>query len=146
MLCRLGLAFGSAAFFVAGSLLMRPAAGFSRLVPTLGVIGCYVVGVVLDMFLVRAGNEVGPAVVLVIGLEAAFTAVLAHWLYDERLNGVRVVALVLVMSGVLVLGWQPSEASEVRHPTPGAGPLPVEPVAQLGSARDAELGVRALEM
>ncbi len=138
---RLALAVGAAACFVAGSMLMKPASGFGRLVPTLGVFACFALGVTLDVLLVRAGDEVGPAVVLIVGLELVFSVLLAAWLFGEQLSPARIVAVVLVLAGMVALGL------DVRHaPTGTPAVLPVEPLAELGAAGDAELGVDALQV
>lgn len=162
VIVRTALALGAAGCFVAGSMFMKPSAGFTRLWPSLAVFVCFAIGITLDVFLVRARGEVGSAVVLIVGLEAAFSAVIARWLFGEPFDRVRVLAMALVLAGVVLLEWQPAAATgrppapparsaRSDHPAgatwrPPAGPLPVEPVAQLGPARDAELRVHPLEV
>ncbi len=145
MLVRLALAAGAATCFVAGSMFMKPADGFGRLGPSLAVFACFAAGVTLDVLLVRMGDEVGPAVVLIVGLEVALSAVLASWLFGEPLSVQRICAIVLVLAGVLLLGLDthgvPSGAPDIR-PVGSA----VEPLAQLGATGDAELRVHALQV
>ena len=144
MPARLALALGAAACFAVGSLLMKPADGFARWAPTLGVFACFALGVTLDVLLVRAGGEVGPAVVVIVGLELVCSVLLASWLFGERLSAARVAAVVLVLAGTVLLvfdgGETPSGAPR------GADALPVEPLTQLGASGDAELGVDALQV
>lgn len=207
MVPRILLAIGASACFVAGSLFMKPAAGFTRLWPSVAVFVCFALGILLDVYLVRSLGDVGPAVILIGGLEATFTVLMARWIYDESLDARRVAAMALVLSGVALLDWHPKAAAEADRPTShtlahaalqgalhGAGhptvrsgttsialplplplptsrpvPLPMpsplaaraesgaamprpvlgrllEPDAQLGPARDAELGVDPLQV
>lgn len=141
MLARLALALCAALSFVAGSMLMKPAAGFTRMWPSVAVFGCFAAGLVFDVLLVRVGGEVGAAAVLTIGLEVVLAAVFANWIYDERFSGQRFVAVVLVAIGVLLLTFEASES-----PARPRDPSPVEPFTQLRPARDAELRVDPLEV
>jgi multidrug transporter EmrE-like cation transporter len=146
VLVRLALSIGAAGWFVAGCMFMKPAAGMTRLGPTLAVFGCFAVGLVLDTILVRLGNDVGVAYTMVIGLEVVIAVVVASLLYDERVSGQRLVAVGLVVVGVVLLAvehvpvaTEPTGASLRRSSA-------VQPRAQLGTAGDAELAVDALEM
>ncbi|MCB0997984.1 MAG: hypothetical protein R2713_13330 [Ilumatobacteraceae bacterium] len=146
MLLRLVLAVATAGCFVAGSMLMKPAAGFAHTTATLAVFACFALGVTLDLFLVHLRGEVGSAVVLIVGLEAAVSVVLARWLFGERVDLVRLVAVGLVLAGVALLEWRPGDGTPEASVAPGSHTGVVEPVAELGSSGDAELGVHPLQV
>lgn len=135
MFVRLVLALGAASWFVAGSMFMKPAAGFTRLWPSVAVFACFAAGLVFDVVVVRVVGEVGATAVLIIGLEVVLAASFASWLYGERLSGTRMVAMALVLLGVLLLVIDASDT-----------PSTIEPLAQRGAAGDAELHVDALEV
>jgi multidrug transporter EmrE-like cation transporter len=91
---------------------MKPAAGFTRLGPSIAVFVCFALGILLDVYLVRSLGDVGPAVILIGGLEATFTVLMARLLFDESLDARRVAAMALVLSGVALLDWHPKAAAE----------------------------------
>ncbi len=141
MVVRLLLAVGASLCFVAGSMFMQPAAGLTRLWPTLAVFASFAVGLVLDTMLVRRGGEVASAVLIVVGLESVLAVGLARWLFGEPITPFRLAAIGLVLGGVLLLtAGEPGQTSTERPSVQG------QPLAQLAAAADAELGVDALQV
>ncbi len=95
--------FTAAACFTGGGLLMKPAAGLSRLVPSVGVFVLFVIGAALLAVAVHRDGEVGPTYLVVVGIETMLAFVLGVALFHEQLNPIRVVSVMLVMSGTLLL-------------------------------------------
>ena len=93
----------AAACFTGGGLLTKPAAGMSRLVPTLAMFGLFVVGAGLLAMAVKHDGEVGPAYLVVVGLETVLAFALGVALYGEQLTAPRIAAVVLVMGGTAML-------------------------------------------
>jgi multidrug transporter EmrE-like cation transporter len=93
----------AAACFTGGGLLMKPAAGLSRIGPTAGLLVLFVIGAALLALAVHRSGEVGPTYLVVVGLETVLAFVLGVALYHEQLNTMRVLAVMLVMSGTVLL-------------------------------------------
>lgn len=117
MVMRLVLGLCAAGCFSGGSLFMKASAGMSRLWPTLAVFGLFAIGIVVNIALVRAGDEVGPAVMIVIGFETLLGFVLAAMLFGEDLSTTRVLAVALVLVGILLLS---AESSSGDAPEPAS--------------------------
>ncbi len=93
----------AAACFTGGGLLTKPAAGLSRIVPTVAMFGLFVIGAALLAVAVQRDGEVGPAYLVVVGLETVLAFALGVALYDEQFTALRLAAVVLVMSGTAIL-------------------------------------------
>ena len=88
----------AAACFTGGGLLTKPAAGVSRIIPTVAMFGLFVIGAAL-----LAVGEIGPAYLVVVGLETVLAFALGFALYDEQLTTFSLATVVLVMSGTAIL-------------------------------------------
>lgn len=156
VLIRLVLAFAAAGCFVAGSMFMKPSAGFTNFWPSVAVFFFFAVAIVLDVHLVHSWGEIGRAVVLIGGLEATVAVFLARFLFDERLDAVKLLAITLVLAGVVLLEWQPGADTASDHvgssnrPSAAAGPHAsrwiVQPAPEFRAAGDAELRVHTLQV
>ena len=93
----------AAACFTGGGLLTKPAAGLSRIAPTVAMFGLFVIGAALLAIAVHRDGEMGPAYLVVVGLETVLAFALGVALYGEDLTAPRIAAVVLVMSGTAIL-------------------------------------------
>ena len=93
----------AAACFTGGGLLTKPAAGVSRIIPTVAMFGLFVIGAVLLAVAVHRDGEIGPAYLIVVGLETVLAFALGFALYDEQLTTFSLATVVLVMSGTAIL-------------------------------------------
>jgi len=93
----------AAACFTGGGLLTKPAAGVSRIIPTVAMFGLFVIGAALLAVAVRRDGEIGPAYLIVVGLETVLAFALGFALYDEQLTAFSLATVVLVMSGTAIL-------------------------------------------
>ncbi len=93
----------AAACFTGGGLLTKPAAGLSRIAPTVAMFGLFVAGAALLAVAVHRDGEIGPAYLVVVGLETVLAFALGVAIYDEQLTTMRMAAVVLVMSGTAIL-------------------------------------------
>ncbi len=87
---------------VAGTLALRALADGFRWAPAVVVTVGYATSFVLLALALRSVN-VGPAYAIWSGVGTAGVAVLGVLLFAERINGVGVVGLVLIVTGVAVL-------------------------------------------
>lgn len=97
------LALAAAGCFTAGGLLTKPAQGLARAAPTVGLLVLFAVGAACLAVLVERGGQVGTAYLVVIGLESVLAFVLAAVLFGERITPTRAVAVLLILSGTVVL-------------------------------------------
>lgn len=97
------LAVAASGCFTAGGLLMKPAAGLTRLAPSAAVFVLFVLGAACLARLVHLGGEVGPAYLVVVGLETVLAFALGAALFGEALTGTRLVAVALVFGGTAIL-------------------------------------------
>ncbi len=100
----LALASAAALSFALGGLLMKPAYGLSRPVPSLALFALFAVGTACLALSVHRGGEVGPAYLIVIGMEALLAFGLSVAIYGEPITAGRLAAVVLVLSGTAILG------------------------------------------
>jgi quaternary ammonium compound-resistance protein SugE len=97
------LALSAASCFAAGGLLMKPAEGLSRLGPTLAMVMLFMVGACCLTMVVHRGGAVGPAYLVVVGLETVLVFMLAVAVFGESVTADRLLALVLVLTGTTLL-------------------------------------------
>jgi multidrug transporter EmrE-like cation transporter len=134
MTSRIVLALLAASCFTGGALLMKPAAGLSRLWPTLGVFGLFVVGAAINVVLVRIGDAVGPAALAVIGAETVLAVVVSAIVFGERLTPTRLAALSLVLIGVVILSAEQPSAPTGDEPFTAASGTPAVAVVDAYAA------------
>jgi quaternary ammonium compound-resistance protein SugE len=89
----------AAVFFASGGLAMKWSEGLTRLLPSLGVFGCFAAGAACQAVGMRT-VEMGSAYVLVLGLEAVVAAALATLVLGEPLTAGKVGAIVLILVGI----------------------------------------------
>jgi multidrug transporter EmrE-like cation transporter len=104
---KIALSVVAALCFASGGMLMKPAAGLTRLWPSVGVFALFAVGAAVNIALVRVGEEVGPAYLAVAGFETVVALFLAALVYGERLGAVRLGAALLITVGVVLLAADP---------------------------------------
>ena len=107
----LALAMMAAAAFTSGGLLMKPAHGMTRVGPTLAVLALFLLGAVLNARVVMLSGEVGPAYVLVLGIETVLAFGLGVILLGERASALRLGAVGLVLVGSILLAVDTYEPS-----------------------------------
>ncbi len=85
------------------TLCLRASAGFSRPLPSIGSVLGYAISFwLLSIVLVR-GMPVGVAYAIWSAVGVATVALLAWWLFDERITAVQGAGLVLIIAGVVAL-------------------------------------------
>lgn len=95
----LGLA---AAFEIAFALLLKPSEGFTRPLPTVGVVACGVLSVyLLSKTLVHL--PVGTAYAAWTGIGSVGVVVLGMVLFSEPVSALRIACILLIVAGVLGL-------------------------------------------
>jgi multidrug transporter EmrE-like cation transporter len=88
--------------FAVGGLMMKPADGFTKLMPSLGVAACFLLGAFM---LSRAVRTEGLTVVYILGLgiESVAAAAFGIWLLGERPSAIQAAGLALVVLGLVAV-------------------------------------------
>ena len=92
----------ASAAFSTGSVFMKPSNGFTRLLPSAAVLGCFLIGSIFLTLAVERGN-LSSTYVLGLGLEALVAAGVGVFVLRERLTTGQGVGLTLVLIGLVLL-------------------------------------------
>lgn len=103
--CSWLLLAASIAAEVAGTIALRYADGFTRLVPSLVVTAAYAAAIWLMSMAVRQ-LEVGLAYAVWAGSGTALTAILGILWFSESMSPMRMAGVVLIVAGVVVLNME----------------------------------------
>jgi len=87
---------------VVGTLCLKWSLGLTRIWPTAGMAGCYILTFVLLAFCVKT-LDLGLAYALWAGLSVAAVAACGIVLFHEPLTAYRVVGAILIVAGVVML-------------------------------------------
>jgi small multidrug resistance pump len=87
---------------VVGTSLLKPTAGFTRLMPTLGCLGAYAVSLLM---LTQAVKQIPVGVVYAMwsGLGTVSIVAVAAVFLDEPITAAKMLGIALVIAGVVVL-------------------------------------------
>lgn len=99
---QLALLMLAALCFACGGVLMKISAGASRPLPTIAFLLLFLAGALLQARAMRR-LDMGVVYVAVLGLEAVLAMGFSVLLLGERLSLFRLVAVVLIVSGVALL-------------------------------------------
>ncbi|MCU0272227.1 MAG: SMR family transporter [Acidimicrobiales bacterium] len=92
----------SSMLFAVGGVFMKPAEGFSRLLPSLAVLGCFAVGSVLLSVAVHRGN-LSTTYVIGLGIEAVVAIGIGLFLLGERLALPQIAGVLLIVGGLALV-------------------------------------------
>lgn len=81
---------------------MKYSLGLTKLGASVGVFACFCLGAALQAFAMRRA-EMSVVYVFVLGLEAVAAFLLSVWILDERITVPKVLALILIVSGIALL-------------------------------------------
>jgi len=98
----LALLAAAAVCFACGGLAMKFAGGVARPGPTAAYVTLFVSGAVLQSLALRRA-DLGAAYIAVLGLEAVLTFIFSVWLLKESASASRILAVLLILSGVVLL-------------------------------------------
>ena len=111
----LGMAVTAALAFTVGGIFMKLSQGFTQPIPSLVVIGLFAIGAAITALAIHVRGELGPAYLIVLGLEAVLAFVFGAALFGEHANLGRVLGLALLVVGMILLeGCASSPQESVR--------------------------------
>jgi small multidrug resistance pump/quaternary ammonium compound-resistance protein SugE len=109
----LGIMVAAALAFTIGGIFMKLSQGLTQPLPTLAMLGLFVVGAALLTVSIDVRGELGPAYLVVLGLEAILAFAFGALLFGEHATMTRLLGLALLIAGMVLI-----ELSET--PTPAA--------------------------
>ena len=96
------LMVGAAFAYVAGGICMKYSEGLTRLWPSISLFLLFCIGAALQALAMRSA-QLGPTYVFVLGLEAVLAFLLGILLFNEPATGIRILAVALITTGILLL-------------------------------------------
>lgn len=115
-----GLMVAAALAFTVGGVFMKWSQGLTQTLPTLAMLGLFAVGAILLALSIDVRGQLGPAYLIVLGLEAILALALGAILFGEHATPPRLLGL-----GLLIIGMILIEATSGPEPSAArpAGPL-----------------------
>ncbi len=111
-----GMAVAAAMAFTIGGIFMKLSQGFTQPLPSLAMLGLFVLGAALLTLSIAVRGELGPAYLFVLGLEAVLAFAFGAMLFGEHANIGRIVGLVLLVAGMILIEGGAASASSDRDP------------------------------
>jgi small multidrug resistance pump len=97
------LAATAALCFTVGGIFMKTSDGLTKLWPSMAVYALFAVGATLNAILVKKGGELGPAYLIVVGIEAILAFLFGVVLFKESASLVRIGGVALIFFGLVLL-------------------------------------------
>ena len=124
----LGMMVAAALAFTVGGIFMKLSQGLTQPLPTLAMLALFAIGAALLTLSIDVRGQLGPAYLIVLGLEAVLAFAFGAVLFGEHANGPRLVGLGLLIAGMILIevtasAPEPASASasgslvSVRSPT-----------------------------
>ena len=117
----LAMAVAAAFTFTLGGVFMKLSHGLSQPLPSFAMLGLFGLGAVLLTLSIEARGELGPAYLVVLGLEAVLAFVFGAMLFGEHPDIGRVIGLALLIIGMILIEGGAATAlggSDRREPAP----------------------------
>lgn len=115
-----GMAVAAALAFTVGGVFMKHSQGLTQPLPSLAMLGLFGLGAALLTLSIELRGELGPAYLVVLGLEAVLALAFGAMLFGEHPNVTRLFGLALLIVGMIMIEGGSGEASSDQTPA-GAG-------------------------
>ena len=116
-----GMAIAAALAFTVGGVFMKYSQGLTQPLPSLAMLGLFGVGAALLTLSIEMRGELGPAYLVVLGLEAVLALAFGAMLFGEHANTGRLFGLALLIVGMfLIEGGSAEAATDQPRATAGA--------------------------
>ncbi len=115
----LAMAVAAALAFTIGGVFMKLSQGFTQPLPSILMIALFVVGAIMLTLSIDARGELGPAYLVVLGLEAVMAFAMGAMLFGEHPDVGRLIGLALLIIGMILIEGGAAEAlaeSDRREP------------------------------
>ncbi len=126
----LGLMVTAALAFTIGGVFMKWSNGLTQTLPTLAMLLLFAIGATLLTLSIDVRGELGPAYLVVLGLEAILALALGTIVFGEHATAPRLFGLVLLIAGMILI-----EATSAPEPAAGAAAERVPSTRPAGMSR-----------
>jgi small multidrug resistance pump/quaternary ammonium compound-resistance protein SugE len=113
-----GMAVAAALAFTVGGIFMKYSQGLTQPLPSLAMLGLFGLGAALLTLSIELRGELGPAYLVVLGLEAVLALAFGAMLFGEHPNNGRLFGLALLIVGMILIETGSAEASSDEAPRP----------------------------
>lgn len=111
-----GMAVTAALAFTVGGVFMKYSQGLTQPLPSLAMLGLFGLGAALLTLSIDARGELGPAYLVVLGLEAVLALAFGAMLFGEHPNVGRLLGLALLIAGMVLIETGSASASSAELP------------------------------
>jgi len=116
----IGMAIAAALAFTVGGIFMKYSQGLTQPLPSLAMLGLFALGAALLTLSIDLRGELGPAYLVVLGLEAVLALAFGAMLFGEHANTGRLFGLGLLIVGMILIEGGSTEVTSDQPPA-GAG-------------------------
>jgi multidrug transporter EmrE-like cation transporter len=124
----LGMAVAAALAFTVGGIFMKLSEGLTQPLPSLAMLALFALGAALLTLSIHARGELGPAYLVVLGLEAVLAFGFGAMLFGEQANLGRLLGLFLLIAGMILVEGGTATASTDPEPFGANGRGPGGPI------------------
>jgi multidrug transporter EmrE-like cation transporter len=114
----LGMTVAAALAFTVGGIFMKLSQGLTQPLPSLAMLGLFAVGAALLTLSIELRGELGPAYLVVLGLEAVLAFAFGAMLFGEQAGVNRILGVALLVVGMILIEGGTASAAVVPE-TPG---------------------------
>lgn len=122
----LGMAVMAALAFTVGGIFMKLSQGLTQPLPSIAMLLLFAVGAALLTLSIEARGELGPAYLVVLGLEAVLAFAFGAMLFGEHANMGRFLGLALLILGMILIEGGTASATAEPEPIGVTGPIRVD--------------------
>lgn len=115
-----GMAVAAALAFTVGGVFMKLSEGLTQPLPSVAMLGLFALGAALLTLSIDARGELGPAYLVVLGLEAVLAFAFGAMLFGEHPNTGRILGLALLVAGMILIEGGAASAAEPEQGGPEA--------------------------
>jgi multidrug transporter EmrE-like cation transporter len=118
-----GMAVAAALAFTVGGIFMKLSQGLTQPLPSLAMLALFAVGAALLTLSIEVRGELGPAYLVVLGLEAVLAFAFGAMLFGEHANLGRFVGLALLVAGMILIEVGAASAASETEQSDAGGRL-----------------------
>jgi small multidrug resistance pump/quaternary ammonium compound-resistance protein SugE len=116
----LGMMVAAALAFTVGGIFMKLSQGLTQPLPSLAMLGLFAVGAALLTLSIELRGELGPAYLVVLGLEAVLALAFGAMLFGEEANTGRLLGVALLVLGMILIEGGTASAAAVPETPAGS--------------------------
>ena len=115
----LGMTVAAALAFTVGGIFMKLSQGLTQPLPSLAMLGLFAIGAALLTLSIEVRGELGPAYLVVLGLEAVLAFAFGAMLFGEQAGMTRILGVGLLVVGMIMIEVGTVSAAAVPEASAG---------------------------